>query len=50
MEKVLGDLNNKGILNQKHTENNLEEAIKKARENFAALTSIRDEHTFTPRT
>ena len=50
MEKVLGDLNNNSILNQKHTENNLEEAIKKARENFAALTSIRDAHTFTPRT
>ena len=50
MEKVFDDLNNNIILNQQHTENNLEEAIKKARENFAALTSIRDAHTFTPHT
>ena len=50
MEKVFNDLNNNSILNQQHTENNLEEAIKKAIENFAALPSIRDVHPFTPRT
>ena len=50
MEKAFEDLNNNSILNHQHAEHNLEEAIKKARENFAALTSIKDTRTFTPLT
>ena len=50
MEKALEDLNNNSILNHQHAEHNLEEAIKKAHENFAALTSIKDTRTFTPLT
>ena len=50
MEKAFDDLNNNSILNHQHVEHNLEEAIKKARENFAGLTSIKDARTFTPLT
>ena len=50
MEKTLEDLNNNSILNHQHAEHNLEEAIKKACKNFAALTSIKDARTFTPLT
>ena len=50
MEKTLKDLNNNSILNHQHAEHNLEEAIKKARKNFGALTSIKDPCTFTPLT
>ena len=45
MEKKFVDLSNSSILNPHSSEHNLEEAIKKARENFAALTSIRDSRT-----
>ena len=50
MEKAFEDLNNNSILNQQNAEHNPEEGIKKAHENFAALTSIKDTHTFTPLT
>ena len=50
MEKVFEDLNNNSILNHQNAEHNLEEAIKKAHENFTALTSIKDTRTFTPLT
>ena len=50
MEKALDYLNNNSILNHQHAEQNLKEAIKKARENFAGLTSIKDARTFTPLT
>ena len=50
MEKALDYLNNNSILNHQHAEHNLKEAIKKARKNFAALTSIKDARTFTPLT
>ena len=50
MEKAFEDLNNNSILNQQNAEHNLEEAIKKACDNFAALTSIKDARTFTPLT
>ena len=49
-EKTLKDLNNNSILNHQHAEHNLEQAIKKAHENFAALTSIKDACTLTPLT
>ena len=48
MEKAFEDLNNNSILNHQDAENNLEDAISKARENFAALASIKDTHAFTP--
>ena len=48
MEKAFEDLNNNSILNHQNAEHNLEDAIKKARENFAALASIQDARTFTP--
>ena len=48
MEKAFEDLNNNSILNHQNAEHNLEDAIRKARENFAALTSVKDAHTFTP--
>ena len=48
MEKAFEDLNNSSILNHQNAEHNLEDAIKKARENFAALASIKDARTFTP--
>ena len=48
MEKAFEDLNNNSILNHQNTEHNLEDAIKKACENFAALASIKDARTFTP--
>ena len=47
MEKAFEDLNNNSILNNQNAEHNLEDAIKKARENFAALASIKDARTFT---
>ena len=50
MEKVFEDLNNNSILNHQNAEHNLEDAIRKARENFAALTSVKDARTFTPLT
>ena len=50
MEKAFEDLNNNSIFNHQQTEHNLEEAIKKARDNFAELTSIRNARTFTPLT
>ena len=47
MEKTLEDLNNNNVLNPTtySTDQSLEEAIKKARENFATLTSIKDSRT-----
>ena len=47
IEKMFEDLNNNGILNPAthSSDHNLEDAIKKARENFAALTSIKDSRT-----
>ena len=50
MEKAFDNLNNNSVLNPQQTKLNLEEARKKTRENFAALTSIRDACTFTPLT
>ena len=50
MEKAFENLNNNSILNHQHAEHNLEEAIKKACKNLAALTSIKDACTFTPLT
>ena len=47
MEKAYEDLNNNSILNSQNTEQSLDDAIKKARENFAALTSIKDARAFT---
>ena len=47
MEKALDYLNDNNILNHQHAEHNLKEAIKKARKNFVALTSIKDARTFT---
>ena len=47
MEKAYEDLNNNSILNNQNTEHNLEDAIKKARENFAALASMKDARAFT---
>ena len=47
MEKAYEDLNNKSILNSQNTEHSLDDAIKKARENFAALTSMKDARAFT---
>merc|ERR1712240_814574 len=41
MEKAFEDLNNNSILNHQNAEHNLEDAIKKALENFAALASIK---------
>ena len=49
-EKTFDDLNNNSILNPQPSEHNLEEAIKKAHENFAALTSIKDSRTVKPLT
>ena len=48
MEKAFEDLNNNSILNHQNAEHNLENAIKKARENFAALASIKDARIFPP--
>ena len=45
MEKTFEDLNNNSVLNLQSSEHNFEEAIKKACENFAAITSIRDSRT-----
>ena len=47
MEKPFEDLNNNSILNPttQPNDHSLEEAIKKAHENFAALTSIKDSYT-----
>ena len=47
MEKAYEDLNNNSILNSQNPEHNLDDAIKKARENFAALTSMKDARAFT---
>ena len=47
MEKAYEDLNNNSILNNQNTEHNLEDAIKKARENFSALASMKDARAFT---
>ena len=47
MEKAYEDLNNNSILNSQNQEHNLDDAIKKARENFAALTSMKDARAFT---
>ena len=47
MEKALDYLNDNNILNHQHAEHNLKEAIKKARKNFVALTSIKDARTLT---
>ena len=47
MEKAFEDLNNNSILNNQNAEHNLEDAIKKAHENFAALATIKDARTFT---
>ena len=48
MEKAFEDLNNSSILNHQNAEHNFEDAIKKARENFAALAFIKVARTFTP--
>ena len=48
MEKAFEDLNNNSNLNHQDADNNLEDAIRKARENFAALASIKYTHAFTP--
>ena len=47
MEKTFEDLNNTSILNPTTNpgDQTLEDAFKKARENFAALTSIKDSCT-----
>ena len=47
MEKAYEDLNNNSILNSQNQEHNLDDAIKKACENFAALTSMKDARAFT---
>ena len=47
MEKAYEDLNNNSILNSQNQEHSLDDAIKKARENFAALTSMKDARAFT---
>ena len=47
MEKAYEDLNNNSILNSQNQQHNLDDAIKKARENFAALTSLKDARAFT---
>ena len=47
MEKTFKDLNNNSILNHQNAEHNLEDAIKKACKNFAALASIKDSCTST---
>ena len=47
MEKAYEDLNNNSILNSQNQQHNLDDAIKKARENFAALTSMKDARAFT---
>ena len=48
MEKAFEDLNNNSILNHQNVEHNLEDAIRKACEIFAALTSVKDARTFAP--
>ena len=47
MEKMFKDLNNNSVLNPTthFSDHSLEEAIKKVREYFAALTSIKDSRT-----
>ena len=47
MDKTFEDLNNNSVLNPttQPNDHSLEEAIKKAHENFAALTSIKDSRT-----
>ena len=47
MEKAYKDLNNNSILNTQGQQHNLDEAIKKARENFAALISLKDARALT---
>ena len=47
MEKAYEDLNNNSILNTQGQQHNLDDAIKKARENFAALPSLKDARAFT---
>ena len=47
-EKAFEDLNNNSIINHQDADSNLEDAIRKARENFAALASIKDTRAFTP--
>ena len=47
MEKAYEDLNNNSILNAQGQQHNLDDAIKKARENFAALTSLKDARALT---
>ena len=47
MEKAYKDLNNNSILNSQNQEHSLDDAIMKARENFAALTSMKDARAFT---
>ena len=47
MEKAYEDMNNNSILNSQNQEHSLDDAIRKARENFAALTSMKDARAFT---
>ena len=47
MEKAYEDLNNNSILNTQGQQHNLDDAIKKARENFAALKSLKDARVLT---
>ena len=47
MEIAYEDLNNNSILNTPGQQHNLDDAIKKAHENFAALTSLKDARALT---
>ena len=47
MEKAYEDLNNNSILNAQGQQHNLDDAIRKARDNFAALTSLKDARAIT---
>ena len=47
MEKAYKDLNNNSILNTQGQQHNLDDAIRKARNNFAALTWLKDARGLT---
>ena len=47
MEKAYEDLNNNSILNTQGQQHNLDDAIKKACENFATLTLLKDARALT---